>query len=113
MSKASDSNWLTQAKKGLLELCVLNLIAQEEMYGYQIVKRLTEIPSLVITEGTIYPVLSRMKQEGVIQSTFVESPLGPVRRIYSLSPMGRKRLAEMNSTWREISEGVFKIMIKN
>jgi PadR family transcriptional regulator PadR len=102
----SDAKWLTQIKKGLLELCILNLLERESTYGYEIVKRLTAIPGLVITEGTVYPLLSRLKREGVISSRMVESTSGPVRRNYVLTAHGRRHLAELNHSWREISEAV-------
>ncbi len=66
----ADNKWLTQVKRGLLELCILNLVSQDDMYGYQIVKRLTEVPGLVITVGTIYPLLSRLKKEGLLMCTW-------------------------------------------
>jgi PadR family transcriptional regulator, regulatory protein PadR len=109
----NDSNWLTQARKGLLELCVLNLLTQETMYGYQIVKRLTEVPGIVITEGTIYPLLSRIKKEGLIESIFVESQFGPMRRTYKLTETGKKRMLEMNDAWLEMSKSVSKIISKS
>jgi len=76
----SHAHWLSQVRRGLLELCILSLVGQQPMYGYQIVKRLTEVPGLVITEGTIYPLLSRLKSQGHVTSTLSESPYGPARR---------------------------------
>ncbi len=106
----SNPKWLTQIKKGLLELCVLNLLEQESTYGYEIVKRLTAIPGLVITEGTVYPLLSRLKKEGIITSSMVESPHGPVRRNYVLTEHGRRHLAGLNESWKEISDAVAALM---
>ena len=99
----SDTGWLTQIKKGLLELCILNLLNKQSMYGYQIVKFLRDIPGLIITEGTIYPLLGRLKREGFVIATFQESPSGPVRKTYELSKKGKKRLTEINRTWKDIS----------
>jgi PadR family transcriptional regulator PadR len=106
----SDAKWLTQIKKGLLELCILNLLEQESTYGYEIVKRLTSIPGLVITEGTVYPLLSRLKREGVISSTMVESPHGPVRRNYVLTEHGREHLGRLNESWLAISEAIGELV---
>ena len=78
--RVTDSKWLSQVKKGLLELCILNLLHNESMYGYQIVKRLTTTPGIVITAGTVYPLLSRLKRENLLASSLVESPRGPARR---------------------------------
>ena len=108
-----DANWLIQTRRGLLELCVLNLLARESMYGYQIVRRLESAPGpgLVITEGTIYPLLARLKRQGLIASSLVESPSGPVRRNYTLTAQGKRHLREINEAWREIAQAVNQFMI--
>jgi PadR family transcriptional regulator, regulatory protein PadR len=107
----SDEKWLTQVKRGLLELCVLNLLERESMYGYQIVKLLTSVPGLVISEGTVYPLMSRLKDEGFVASTLVESPYGPARRTYVLTPEGRRHRRELNKDWQIISKAVNAFMI--
>ncbi len=108
----SDSKWLTQVKKGLLELCLLNLLAREQMHGYELVKRLTAIPGLMVTVGTIYPLLNRLKREDLLSSVIEESPSGPPRRKYSLTPEGKERVQEINKTWNEINRHVANLMIK-
>lgn len=105
-----ESSWSTQIKKGLLELCILNLLAQEKMYGYQLVKRLTSIPGFVVSEGTIYPLLSRLKQEGVIESSLIESSIGPVRRTYSLTEHGQRHLSEINEIWQKYAAGIADVI---
>lgn len=106
----TDPKWLSQVRRGLLELCILNLVSRESMYGYQIVKRLTSVPGLVITAGTIYPLLSRLKREGLLTSSLVESPFGPARRTYVLTPAGKRHMHSINEAWREIAEAVAKFM---
>ncbi len=101
-----DVKWLSQIKRGLLELCILNLLAREAMYGYQIVRLLRSVPGLVITEGTIYPLLSRLKREGLVVSSLVESPQGPARRTYVLTAVGRRHMRGLNESWREIASAV-------
>jgi PadR family transcriptional regulator, regulatory protein PadR len=101
-----QANWLTQVRRGLLELCILSLLGQQPMYGYQIVKRLTEVPGLVITEGTIYPLLSRLKSQGHVTSTLTESPLGPARRTYVLTEGGRNHLQSITQGWQGIVQAV-------
>jgi PadR family transcriptional regulator PadR len=100
----SNIAWLTQMKKGLLELCILNLLDKQSMHGYQLVKVLRTIPGLVVTEGTIYPLLGRLKKEHLVVVTFEESSSGPVRKNYRLSAEGRRRLKEMNRIWKEMAE---------
>ena len=106
MTEAADTGWMTQVKKGLLDLCILNLLSREALYGYQIVKHLTAAPGLVVTEGTVYPLLYRLKKDGLLKTTLEESSLGPVRRNYELSALGRRRLAELNLGWRRIQKAV-------
>lgn len=106
-----DEKWLSQVKRGLLDLCVLNLLERETMYGYQIVKTLTSVPGLVMSEGTVYPLLSRLKEEGLVSSSLVESPEGPARRIYALTPAGHRQRRELNESWKSIVKSVNALMV--
>jgi PadR family transcriptional regulator PadR len=99
-------NWQVQVRKGLLELCVLNALREGRQYGYDIVKQLRALDGLVIGEGTIYPILSRFRNQGLVESTIEESPDGPPRKYYRLTPHGRKAVALMNDVWDRIHEGV-------
>jgi PadR family transcriptional regulator, regulatory protein PadR len=106
IATTNHANWLSQVKRGVLELCILNLLARQPMYGYQIVKRVTAIPGLVLSEGTIYPLLSRLKGQGFLMSQLVESPQGPARRTYVLTPAGRRHLALINRGWEDVVHAV-------
>ncbi len=99
-------NWTTQLRKGLLELCIVNLLAQGELYGYDLVKRVTAIRGVVVTEGTIYPLLSRLRKAGLLDTRSEESPNGPARKYYRLSPAGEQTRQLMNACWRDIEIGV-------
>ena len=99
-------NWTTQLRKGLLELCILNVIGRERIYGYDIVKQLRGIDALVIREGTIYPILSRLKRDGLVKTSLEESPEGPARRYYELSKRGEQLLDEMNAYWDVLTNGI-------
>jgi PadR family transcriptional regulator PadR len=99
-------NWTTQVRKGLLELCILNALAGEERYGYDLVKTLVELPGLGVTEGTIYPLLSRLRVAGLISSRLEESSSGPARKYYSLTVPGRELLKTMNDYMGEMNESV-------
>lgn len=90
-------NWTVQMRKGLLELCVLNALEGGERYGYDLVKLLTDIPGLGITEGTLYPLLSRLRVQGLITARLEESPEGPARKYYSLTPEGKRIVRLMNT----------------
>jgi PadR family transcriptional regulator PadR len=99
-------NWQVQVRKGLLELCVLNALREDRQYGYDIVKQLRMLDGLVIGEGTIYPILSRFRKQGLVESTIEESPDGPARKYYRLTPQGRKAVTLMNEVWDQIQRGV-------
>ena len=99
-------NWTTQVRKGLLELCILNLLARGELYGYDLVKELAKVKGLVITEGTIYPLLSRLKKAGLLKTRLVESSSGPVRKYYSLTREGKENRVQLNTYWQELTQGI-------
>lgn len=90
------SNWMTQVRKGLLEVAVLNALREKERYGYDLVRRLVDLPEMGLTEGTIYPLLSRLRLQGLVETRLEESPAGPARKYYALSAKGRATLSEMN-----------------
>ena len=98
-------NWATQLRKGMLEFCILNAIRGTSFYGYDIVRILRDIDGLVISEGTIYPILSRLKKEGFVQTTIKESSEGPPRKYYKLTEKGQEILDRMNSYWKTINIG--------
>ncbi len=99
-------NWTTQLRKGLLELCIVNLLAQGELYGYDLVKKVTAIRGVVVTEGTIYPLLSRLRKAGLLETRSEESPNGPARKYYRLTSAGEQTRQLMNACWRDIEIGV-------
>ncbi len=99
-------NWATQLRKGMLELGILNAIRDRSLYGYDIVRMLREVEGLVISEGTVYPILSRLKREGLVQTTIQESSEGPARKYYELTLKGRQILGKMNLHWENIKTGV-------
>ena len=99
-------NWTTQLRKGLLELCILNVVGHSRVYGYDIVRRLRGIDALVVREGTIYPILSRLKRDGLVNTSLEESPEGPARKYYALTARGEQLLAEMNDYWTVLTRGI-------
>lgn len=105
MENRQFDNWTTQLRKGVLELCILNAMKASRLYGYDIVKKLSVIEGLVIGEGTIYPILSRFKREGLVQTSVEESPEGPARKYYQLTSRGEQYLSRMNHYWQSIKNG--------
>ena len=98
-------NWTVQVRKGLLELCILNALGNEERYGYERVKTLVAIPGLGVTEGTIYPLLSRLRVAGLIRARLEESASGPARKYYALTDEGRTLLAPMKQYLDQLYQG--------
>lgn len=76
------------------------------MYGYELAKTLQEIPSLVVVEGTIYPIMSRLQNEGLVTASLEESPEGPARKYYRLSSDGEAVLERINEVWDGMTRGV-------
>ena len=105
-------NWTVQVRKGLLELCILNALSEEERYGYDLVKTLVEVHGLGVTEGTIYPLLSRLRVAGLISSRLEESSSGPARKYYSLTKEGRKAMETMNDYMTELNRSVNRLRKK-
>ena len=96
-------NWTNQLRKGVLELCILNDIRNRKMYGYEIVRRMCKTEGLIISEGAIYPILSRLKRQGLVDTFIMESPDGPARKHYKLTEQGEEMIAQMNAYWQAIS----------
>jgi PadR family transcriptional regulator PadR len=92
-------SWTTQLRKGALELAVLNALNGDRLYGYDIVRILRRHEGLMIADGTVYPILSRLKADGLVKATIEESPDGPPRKYYELTRAGREALSEMNMAW--------------
>ena len=95
-------NWVVQVRKGVIELCILRTLAVRERYGYELVKELSEVPGLGLTEGTLYPLLSKLRREGFVHYEWQESSLGPPRKYYRLTPEGRGHLDTLDFYWKTI-----------
>ena len=98
-------NTKAQMRKGILEFCVLSLLAREELYPSEIIQRLKE-SKLIVVEGTLYPLLTRLKNDGILEYRWEESTSGPPRKYYKLTDVGGDFLKELASTWEELSKAV-------
>lgn len=103
---------MTQLRRGVIEHCVLALLEHEERYGYDLVTELSEA-GLLASEGTIYPLLSRLRKDGTVQTSWRESPTGPPRRYYSLTDQGRRALADFTRSWTDFRNSVDQILGKD
>jgi PadR family transcriptional regulator, regulatory protein PadR len=88
-------NWTVQARKGLLDMYILRVLSEREYYGYELVKTLVDVPGLGLTEGTLYPLLSRLRVQGLVNTRLEESSEGPARKYYTLTREGRRVLELM------------------
>lgn len=95
--------WASQLRKGVLDLAVLALLTGEAKYGSQIVEELAARPALSITAGTVYPLLARLAKSGLVKTTWQESPVGPPRKYYTLTPSGRRQAAAMATAFGDVS----------
>ena len=98
-------NMKAQMRKGVLELCIMSIIANQESYPSDIIKKLKEA-ELIVVEGTLYPLLSRLKKSGFLSYSWKESPSGPPRKYFSLTPDGYQFLNEMNENWNRLVNAV-------
>jgi len=101
--------WITQLRKGLLEYCVLTVLSAGESYGYEIVAALGRIEEFAVSESTVYPILARLRAEKFLKVRDVPSPQGPTRRYFSLTAIGKVRLAEMNNHLRRINNSISQL----
>lgn len=97
---------LAQMRKGTLQYCVLALLAEDEHYGFDLVRSLAETDGMVTSEGTIYPLLSRLRRDGLVETTWRESTSGPPRRYYRLTKAGRAALDAFKDEWSRFRDAV-------
>jgi PadR family transcriptional regulator PadR len=102
--------WETEVRKGGLGLAVLAILWPGRLYGLEILRRLDSDAGMSIPEGTIYPLLSRMKAEGLVDSEWVESDAGHPRKYYRLTDPGRERVREMAQSWRAFAQGLERLL---
>ena len=99
------SNIKSQMRKGLLEYCILSIINRDEAYASDILETLKDA-QLVVVEGTVYPLLTRMKNEGLLSYRWQESTEGPPRKYYALTDDGRNLLSQLNEEWQSICQAI-------
>jgi PadR family transcriptional regulator, regulatory protein PadR len=102
-------NWREQLRRGTLDLAVLLVIAPAPRYGLDILRHL-EFTDLVLTEGTIYPLLARLEREGVLAGEWVEGEGPRARKYYSLTGRGRRRLADMRDEFRSVTTKIERLL---
>jgi PadR family transcriptional regulator PadR len=98
-----------QMRKGVLELCILSIVSRQDVYASNIIDKLKEA-RLIVVEGTLYPLLTRLKNDGMLSYRWEESSQGPPRKYYKITEDGQKLLDEMTADWREMVEAVEQLL---
>ncbi len=105
----NTENIQAQMRKGIHEFCILSVIRRGEVYPAEIVEQM-RAANLTVLEGTLYPLLTRLKNAGVLAYRWVESSSGPPRKYFSLTEAGERYYQEMLATWQELSAAVTRII---
>jgi len=106
----SRETWQEQLRRGSLDLAILLAVSSGPRYGLAIIQHLEAFTDLVVTEGTIYPILGRLTKEGLLDATWVEDEAPHPRKYYRLTRVGEKRLAEMKAEWRAFTDKIGRLM---
>lgn len=106
----SPDRWEAQLRKGALEMAALASLWQGRLYGLEIIRFLESHSRLVLAEGTIYPILNRLKAEGMLASDWVEAEAGHPRKYYALTDAGRHRLRQMAEAWASFAGGLSQLL---
>jgi PadR family transcriptional regulator PadR len=102
--------WEVQLRKGSLELAVLAALWSESRYGLELLRRLEDGSRLSVPEGTVYPLLNRLRAEGLVASEWVESEVGHPRKYYRLTPKGRRHAQQMRRTWSSFATSLDRLL---
>ena len=102
--------WQEQLRRGSLDLAILLTVSAGPRYGLAIIQHLEAFTDLVVTEGTIYPILGRLTREGLLEAEWVEGEAPHPRKYYRLTRVGAKRLADMKGEWRAFAEKIERLM---
>jgi PadR family transcriptional regulator PadR len=101
----SIENSKAQMKKGILEYCILSIISRGEVYASDIIDELKN-SKMIVVEGTLYPLLTRLKNDGLLSYQWIESKSGPPRKYFQLTDDGKTNLNELQQTWNELVDAV-------
>jgi PadR family transcriptional regulator PadR len=103
---APRDSTISQLRRGVLEFCVLALLRDGERYSFDLVRALSDVDGLVTSEGTLYPLLGRLRREGLVESMWRESSAGPPRRYYTITPDGDATLRTFAAQWSRFRDSV-------
>lgn len=98
-------NIKSQMRKGVLEYCILSILRKNDAYASSLIGELKEA-QMIVVEGTLYPLLTRQKNQGLLNYRWEESTQGPPRKYYTLTEKGKEALAEMDAAWKEVVDSI-------
>lgn len=107
MTNINIENTKVQMRKGILEYCILGIISEGEVYASDILEELKSA-NLLVVEGTVYPLLTRLKNAGLLAYVWKESNSGPPRKYFTLTDQGKAAIVELSQTWKELENAVRK-----
>lgn len=110
MNETFVTNWKSQVKKGTLTFIVLNILKNNEYYGYELIEQIRTHTEIEVAEGTLYPLMNRLKTENLVESKWVEQETGIPRKYYSLTEIGVITLQQMNTYWTDLENAIKKIV---
>lgn len=114
MAKATynggGENWEAQLRKGCLEMVILAALWQGRLYGLEILRSLEQRKQLALAEGTLYPILARLRSDGLLEAEWVEAEAGHPRKYYQLTALGRRRTREMARSWNTFSSSISELV---
>jgi len=109
MNNEFFQKWISQVKKGVLSFIVLNVLKKKEYYGYELIEEVKLHTNIDIAEGTLYPLLNRLKKEALVEAKWVEQESGIPRKYYTLTEKGESTLLEMQNYWTNLNISIEKL----
>jgi|SRR5271165_2343313 len=110
MLAGEGGNLVAQMRRGVLPYCVLAMLREKERYGFELVHALGGVDGMVTGEGTIYPLLARLRRQGLVETSWQESTAGPPRKYYRLSGAGQVALADFTESWHRLRDSVDELL---
>ena len=109
MNETFVHKWKSQVKKGTLTFIILNVLKNNEYYGYELIEEVRKHTEIEIAEGTLYPLMNRLKKENLVSAKWVEQESGIPRKYYCLTETGEETLVQMQSYWESLEKSIKKI----
>ena len=104
--------WVPQFRKGMLEFIILLKLQQGDIYGYELAIEIKKLTSIEVAEGTLYPLLNRLKRDNLVTSEWKTVDVGTPREYYEITPLGKEALAKMKTTWTETHNSILNMVMQ-